>query len=245
MFYIVTGTEYKELNPNGYFTNERLNAQKLVFRPINDYHYEERLISWCQSIFIKPDKDFVDIGAHIGTWTMGIANHANKTHAFECNAPVFNCLCANVCLKNISYKVNTHNCGLSNKQGEMTYFKRCPDGGNNGLTRLTSEDNSLDTDTVKVFKLDDFNLDNIGFIKIDVEGHEKEVLQGALETLKKNNYPPFIFESWASWRDAAENIPSIQLRKDLFEYIKSIGYKIIPVNGWDEQFIAEYDRNVS
>lgn len=91
---------------------------------------------WCKENFVKPDKDFVDIGAHIGTWTMGLANHANKTHAFECNTDVHNCLCANLFLKRLSYKVDTYRCALSNKSGEITYYKRTADGGGNGLTKL-------------------------------------------------------------------------------------------------------------
>lgn len=80
-------------------------------------------------------------------------------------------------------------------------------------------------------------------MKIDVEGHEKEVLEGALETLKRNNYPTFIFESWSPWRDDEGSCPARQLRKELLEYIESIGYKVIPVSEWDEQFIAVYDHS--
>lgn len=243
MYYIDTGKEFKDVNHEGYFTNELNIAKDLVFRPKNNFHYETPLIEWCKDNFIKPDKDFVDIGAHIGTWSWSIAKDVNMTHAFECNKHVFNCLSANICLKDLSYKINTHNCGLSNKTGEMVYFKRSIDGGGNGLTKLRPSDDDVATDTVKVFRLDDFNLNNVGFIKIDVEGHEKEVLEGALETLKRNNYPTFIFESWESWKDDEGACPSKKLRKELFEYIESIGYKIIPVACWDEQFIATYPKN--
>ena len=242
MYFIIPEKEYKEVDSTGYFTNDYKIAKYLAFRPKQDFHFETRIVDWCRDNFIKSDKDFVDIGAHIGTWCWSLAKYTNMTHAFECNKHIFNCLSANIYLKDLSYKINAHNCGLSNKTGEMTYFKRCIDGGGNGLVKLRPSDEEVDTEQVKVFRLDDFNLNNIGFLKIDVEGHEKEVLEGALETLKKNNYPTFTFESWAAWRDDEKACPAIQLRKDLFEYIKSIGYKIIPINGWDEQFIAEYDR---
>ena len=39
---------------------------------------------------------------------------------------------------------------------------------------------------IKMKKLDEIKIENkIGLIKIDVEGHEKNVIQGGLETLKK------------------------------------------------------------
>lgn len=45
MFYIVSGTEYKELDPSGYFTNDQAIAQNVAFRPISNYHYETSLVS--------------------------------------------------------------------------------------------------------------------------------------------------------------------------------------------------------
>ena len=242
MYYIKNGREFKMMDSTGFFTNEYSIAKELVFRPHDNWHYETRLIDWCNDTFIKPDENFVDIGAHIGSWTMTCGQNANHTYSFECNKSVYNCLCANLFLKNLSYKIDTYNCGLSNKTGTMNYYRRSVDGGENGLTYLRESYNNVETDVVKVCKLDDLNLENIGFIKIDVEGHEKEVLEGATETLKNNNFPTFIFESWASWRDKEGSCPAIKLRKELFEYIKSLNYKIIPINGWDEQFIAEYER---
>ena len=39
---------------------------------------------------------------------------------------------------------------------------------------------------VKSRCLDEYEFSNVGFIKIDVEGHEHEVLEGAMRTIKKN-----------------------------------------------------------
>lgn len=242
MYYIDTGHEFKTLSPKGFFTNEYSIAKDLVFRPEDDWHYETRLFDWCNDTFVSPTSNFVDVGAHIGTWTMKCGQRANHTYAFECNKHVHNCLCANLFLKDLSYKVDTFNCGLSNKAGTMKYYKRSGDGGGNGLTYLRDSDADVVTDTVKVCKLDDFNLENIGFMKIDVEGHEKQVLEGAVQTLENNGFPTFTFESWPSWREDEGACPARKLRKELFEYIESLNYKIIPIRGWDEQFIAEYAK---
>ena len=64
---------------------------------------------------------------------------------------------------------------------------------------------------------------------------EKQVLEGALHTLKTNNYPKIMFESWDP--DTAERL---QLQTDLFEFIKSIGYTIIKPAGCYELYLAEY-----
>jgi MoaA/NifB/PqqE/SkfB family radical SAM enzyme len=55
---------------------------------------------------------------------------------------------------------------------------------------------------------------------ISVEGFEKEVLEGALETLNKNNYPPILFESWGNWKEGVDKI-----KADLFIFLKDI-YRI-------------------
>jgi hypothetical protein len=101
--------------------------------------------------------------------------------------------------------------------------------------------NRTPTWMVDVKTLDSFSFRNVGMIKIDVEGFEKNVLQGAQETLKANGYPRIFFESWVPEREA-EGFPSKSLRAELFEYIESTGYTVIPVRGYSEMFIAEYRR---
>jgi hypothetical protein len=41
------------------------------------------------------------------------------------------------------------------------------------------------TINVETKRLDDYNLENVGFIKIDVEGHELKVINGAMRTIKR------------------------------------------------------------
>ena len=103
---------------------------------------------------------------------------------------------------------------------------------------------SSPTIQVPITTLDSFQLDNIGLIKLDVEGFEKNVLEGGLETLKRNGYPRIFFESWADYRER-EGMPANKLRTELFNYVRSIGYDIIPVRGWDEMFIAERNTDTT
>jgi hypothetical protein len=77
---------------------------------------------------------------------------------------------------------------------------------------------------------------NVNFIKIDVEGHEKEVLQGAVKTIIENDYPKIFFESWDKEKED-EFLPADKLRNELFEFINSLEYKIIKIG--HDMFIAE------
>jgi hypothetical protein len=87
-----------------------------------------------------------------------------------------------------------------------------------------------------VERLDSYSLNDIGFIKIDVEGHELQVLKGATETLKENNYPPILFESWP-----ANNTTNTTLKDNLFQYLFELGYKI-GGTPHPEIFIARKDK---
>jgi hypothetical protein len=117
---------------------------------------------------------------------------------------------------------------------------RSTDGGGNGIKKLNNNDDLLKKIKVQVKTLDSFNLTNIGFIKIDVEGFEKEVLEGSLETLMKNNYPPIVFESWGDWKEK-EGVKASQIRKELFLFLKQIGYNINPCLEQKDMYIAIYN----
>jgi FkbM family methyltransferase len=76
------------------------------------------------------------------------------------------------------------------------------------------------TDKIQLFPLDLLAFSNVKLIKIDVEGHELEVLKGGIETIKANNYPPIIFEAW-TWKPWYQ-----EKRKELFDYLEGLGYEI-------------------
>ena len=196
---------------------------------------EKPLIEWFSSTFVKPDKVFLDIGAHVGTYTLKCAPNAQHTHAFECNPKVFCYLAANTALHQLETKVTVHSCALGSTAGTLPYLIRSEDGGGNGLKILNESDSKRQSIPVEVRTLDSFNLENIGCIKIDVEGFEKDVLIGARETLRRNGYPPFIFESWGEWKKDV----SPHLRTELFDYIRSeLGYQIIELSGAQDMFLA-------
>ena len=70
--------------------------------------------------------------------------------------------------------------------------------------------------------LDKYNFKNISIIKIDVEGHEINVLNGALNTILKNK-PKILIEVW--------NRP--KKKKEFLEFMKKINYKIKKISGED------------
>lgn len=190
---------------------------------------ESTVIEWCKNN-IDSSKCFVDIGAHVGTYTWSVAPYCKEVIAFEPTKHIYNILCGNIALSNLSSKVTTYNVPLSYQTKEVTFHERADDGGTNGLnTPYLSE--SYDSYKVETQTLDSYVIENIGLIKIDVEGHEYEVLQGAKRTIIQNEYPPIIFECW--------DIP--ELKERLWAFLKDMGYSISTASSL-EMYIAHKEK---
>ena len=134
----------------------------------------------------------LDIGANIGNHSLFFAKflNCNMVHSFEPVQSNIDLIKKNMEIfkdKNVIYEI-----ALSNKHGTMPLYNS--QHGNNGGFSLHSYSNGSSfvvKDSVEVITLDSLNLTNISMIKIDVENHENEVLQGGKQTILKNK--PIIF----------------------------------------------------
>ena len=172
----------------------------------------------------------IDIGASLGSYSLPLAcEFSNLTfHVFEPQRIIFYQLCGNVLINRLD-NVFTHNYGISNHREKI--WVNMPDYScetNIGAFSLNQEviekSNALSSvgslEAIELKTLDEYEFKDVRLIKIDVEGLEIEVLQGAVKTIKDNNYPPIIFETWT-------HIPwYMEKREELFDFIKSMGYKI-------------------
>jgi FkbM family methyltransferase len=183
---------------------------------------------------------FLDIGTNLGTVTLPMARDfpGFKIHSFEIQPFLISALKTNIELNGLT-NVIVHEHGLGNKQDTITICE--PDytqAGNVGALSLNPkvrEHSDIavghgDEISVNVVPLDTIDFDQpIRAIKLDVEGYEQFVIEGALETLKKNNYPPIVYELWgynAWWNEE---------RVELEKFLNSLGYK---VNKIDDTGIA-------
>jgi FkbM family methyltransferase len=200
---------------------------------------EKPLIQWATDTYVRSDKVFLDIGAHVGTYSWICGRKAKHTYAFECSAKTFCFLAANIALHNLTDKITPVRCALGPSAGTTQVLVRSADGGGNGVKSLSSTDTHVTQQSIDMRTLDSFNLSEIGFIKLDVEGFEKEVLQGAVETLRRSNWPPILFESWGDWKER-EGVPASALRKDLFLFLESLDYSIHPIRSHSDMYVATH-----
>ena len=137
----------------------------------------------------------IDIGANIGLWAKDLSNFFDKTICFEPNSNCIDCLKKNVNLD----KSQIFNVALGSKKSELNLITPTYPGGSsfinktktgineNGTTIYGQFNSDVPKQKVLVKTLDEYNLTEIDFIKIDVQGFELEVLKGAKETLVQNN----------------------------------------------------------
>lgn len=184
----------------------RLVKRKGVRYRLDLSDYQEWLVYfYCKSDssdylldYLENSEVILDIGANIGQTSFNIIVTQQKkglnpiVYAFEPYPRTFKKLETNKTL-NSAVSVKTYNLGLGRKKGMLHMTQHSP--LNSGGFRMTDEsDNSI---SVPVISLDEFVSENqltkIDFIKIDVEGFEVQVLEGALETLKTFR-PILVFE---------------------------------------------------
>ena len=112
----------------------------------------------------------LDIGSNIGQWTRPLAKRFDSVVCFEPNPNFRECFNKNIQEKNVLLWPY----GLSDKEHKAKQ--------DFNSTILQQEDGDIDCRT-----LDSFGLTNVDFVKIDVDGFEVPLLNGARETLTKNN----------------------------------------------------------
>lgn len=165
-------------------------------------------------------KNILDIGAGIGEYCWD--THFNHAWAFEPNRKDAALIYMNAYLRDRVYDIDIIVKGCSDHAFEVDY---------NGWT-LTEGCGRADAKVTptEFIRIDDMNLQNIGFIKIDIEGYELEALQGAINTIYRNNYPPILIEIWTEGCPYWDNIePDGSAKRDrLIEFLEqNLGYQII------------------
>ena len=125
----------------------------------------------------------LDVGAYKGVYTYFISKYSKKVYAFEPNPKSYEIL-----KKTVNSNVKVLPYALSDKTSSN--FLKIPKGkkgysNQGGSIRNVKLDKNYGKLKVQTKKIDDLKLKNVGFIKIDAEGVELKVLEGAKKLIKK------------------------------------------------------------
>ena len=175
----------------------------------------------------RPNPVILDVGANIGCFTTLLARVLpNSTiHAFEPQRHVFQILSGNIAINNL-YNVHTVNCAVSNYNGTLDIEEPDPtkpcDFGTYSLVHQNTYTPSGKKRVCDVVTLDKYvekhGIERVDFIKIDVEGMDIDVLEGARKIIEAHK--PILFvehiTAYGSMRDQLQSLEFLQ--KYTFHY---------------------------
>lgn len=177
----------------------------------------------------------LDIGANIGCISQALLKAGHKVVAFEPQPQLFSLLGTNLLNRGEVVLVPA---AVGSEEGhvEMPKVQYSAKGNFGGLG--IGDKSIYGNISVPVVTIDSYNYNDVGFMKIDVEGYELEVLRGATSTIKRCKPVMYIEDD--------RKDKSIALRA----YIRELGYNIeehFPTLYREENFFGlkknVWDRN--
>lgn len=133
---------------------------------------------------IPPGRLAIDVGANKGVYTRLLASLASHVHAFEPNPKAYRWL-----ERALPPNVTTHPVALSDREGTAElYLPQRGTGFSNqlGSLNVVKADSPHAVVPVQTRTLDSCALSDVGFVKVDVEGFELQVLDGARGTIARD-----------------------------------------------------------
>ncbi|HEX7153263.1 MAG TPA: FkbM family methyltransferase [Thermoanaerobaculia bacterium] len=171
-----------------------------------------------------------DVGANVGEWAREALRLRPdvQLHCFEPSPVTFRLLSAN----NFPPNVRINNAGLGAEPGTLELFIYSDASEVNSFyNRRGTDAVAQRTEKVAIVTLDDYaathGIDHIDFVKVDVEGHESAVINGARRLLDEGRIDMLQFEYGGCYIDARV------LLKDIWDMVHSLRsryrfYKLLP-----------------
>jgi FkbM family methyltransferase len=190
-------------------------------------------ISVCETLcrLLNKGDIAIDVGANIGFMTGVMAACVGPTGHVECfepNPQVLPLLKRNLARiqQAMGVKVTLRECAVSNRSGETNLCFPADFDSNQGTASIAIEsgiatvsNTSVRVPMVRLDDLFDAESDKIAVLKVDVEGHEAEVLRGAERLLRERRIRFLIFEEHGG------------IQCDSFAILQAMGYQVFRI-GW-------------
>jgi len=199
-----------------------LNSEQssLLFKDSDTY--QEYINDYLKKYY-KSNSNIIDVGSNVGIFTNSFAKIANNCniHSFEAVTKTRKLLKETVKINNLK-NVTMYDFGLGDKDELININIDESNLGNSSIIHnfnsMDKNDSSNEKELIQIKKLDDLNIKNISFIKIDIQEYEYQFLIGAKNTLINNNVVIII-------EIPTRNKYEINIHNKCVELLKSYGYK--------------------
>ena len=183
-----------------------------------DYLFTEEILTNYSKI-ITPNSTVIDIGAQTGNMSMAYSLFANKVFSFEPNPATFEVLEKT---SKINTNIHPFNYAVSDEEGGLQFHYSDPGFCNGGFATRTNAGIGVTGHVYGInlpnfIKEENIDLGKVSLIKIDAEGHDKDILK----TLKPiiEEHKPYLISEIYNGLDKNET-------QELIDVIHSYGYKI-------------------
>jgi FkbM family methyltransferase len=218
---------------------------KKINLPLRYYKlkYKSKLdpeLTWLLNYFVRGGDTALDVGANIGFYSYGLKSFFKTIHAFEPITALSKFL-----NDHNSRNVVIHGIACSDSSGSANiYVPKIGNTADYALAGLDANLRSKSFQTIKVQKatIDSFSFEHVDLIKIDVEGHELNVIMGSRQTIVRCR-PVILAELENRHRDNAVST--------FVDYLSDIGYSgfyldegmLVPISNFDPMYNQRLDEN--
>src|SRR6476469_1959610 len=199
----------------------------------------------CIERFIASGQVVFDVGANVGSWTEEVFNQFPKTeiHLFEPVPKIYKSLLQNlaegICKSQII--ANNYALGKQEESKQFAYYQESPEWST--FYRRVQAEKEYDIKQPQILNVLTTTIDNycqrqeishINFLKIDVEGGELDVIEGAINLLRKGKIDYIQFEYGGTYIDSKKTL------KQVFEYFQNLRYAIFKIQPYGLEYCPNF-----
>jgi FkbM family methyltransferase len=156
-----------------------------------------------------------------------------KIYAFEPEPNNYELLCETIKNNKLEEIIIPIKYAISNRKTTLLI------SSNDGASALSEIYGDFKVNTITIDDFVDQNNIDVGIIKMDIEGHEYEAIQGAINTIKEHR-PVLLISIYHRGKDFFEIKPLLEKHLDEYKYLVR---KLNPLNPIMETMLICYPKN--